>query len=220
MARRLWIAILMTMMICFGTAVTQAATIVSPVGVASNTIGEYPGLPPSLSFDQSGLSTGFVSGVTNFDTYIASNPTHSFVYTTEWWWPTGTSSGTIVYDLGATYNIDRLAFWNEESAGVSSLSVYISNDLFPSAFAGTFTPTDWPVADYSADIFSFGSSFSGRYVRFDLVGGYQGSSFPFGAVGEVAFSTGSAPIPEPGTMMLLGSGLVGLAGWGRKKFRM
>ena len=29
----------------------------------------------------------------------------------------------------------------------------------------------------------------------------------------------STPVPEPGTMLLLGSGLIGVAGWGRKKYR-
>jgi len=76
---------------------------------------------------------------------------------------------------------------------------------------------------------NFGSS---NFYEFDIATGNligsayntaTGSSTLFGLAvyGEITQGGGGVgtPIPEPGTMMLLGSGLVGLVGWGRKKFR-
>jgi hypothetical protein len=42
---------------------------------------------------------------------------------------------------------------------------------------------------------------------------------PLEVKGFGSYTSGQSPVPEPTTMLLLGSGLVGLAGFGRKRFK-
>lgn len=190
-----------------------AQVIRSPIAVLENTAGDFNSdADIGNIIDRSGLLPPFVSGITDFDTYIAGNPVHNFAFIdNEWFSPDGATSTTIVLDMGSVFTIDRLALWNEDILGIGEFLVQTSNDpTFASSttVGGLFLPNNNPSnANYPAQVFTLTSS-DARYVRL-LVAAVTDTNGGM-AIGEVAFRTSattSAAAPEPGTAALAVPGL-------------
>src|SRR5436190_10053965 len=62
--------------------------------------------------DQSGLSSVYTSGVTNFDAYIATNPTHNSSNESTIWIGFRPSGTHVDFDLGGLHAIESMALWN------------------------------------------------------------------------------------------------------------
>lgn len=176
------------------------------------------------TYDQAGLQSNYVSGVTDFASYLASNPMHSLAATpNEWFTDLGVSSASVTYDLGSVYNVGRMALWNEDAAGIGMLDLLGSTDgtTFFSLASG-LTPTNNTVSvDYGADVLTFGAT-NLRYLRMDMSECPQpnGTGIQTCAIGEVAFetfNTTAQSVPEPGMYALLSMGLLGMVGIARRK---
>jgi hypothetical protein len=197
--------------------VARAAVIVSPVSAtATNSFPDPQFGTVANLINHGGLLTNFVSGATDFDSYIGGNPQHTIISLgAEWFTDFGVTSASLTFDLGVVMTIDRVATWVDEFWGAGTIAVSLSLDGVTFSGVGSFAPTDWPtnVNSYGVDVFSF-SSASTRYVRLDLSNCPQPNSEPGGGcgMGEVAVSAVTpAVVSEPEILALLGLALAGFA---------
>jgi hypothetical protein len=214
--------------VALGAQLLSAAPVVrSPISVYVNTGGQADGVSGvTNAINTSGLSTPFVSGVTDWNTYFGSQ-IHTDLYAgNEWFSQLNVMSVTLAFDMGAQYTIDKMALWNEEVSGISHVDVYTSNDstFGVQTLVGSFNPVDSPLGfSYSQQIFSLVTT-SAQYIKFVATGApderIPGSGDGYTSMGEIAFSTDAASVAVPVPAALpAGLACVGLLAAGRIKRR-
>jgi hypothetical protein len=198
----------------------QGGTIVAAVS-ATATSTNSPIFDIGNTIDQSGLDTTYISGVTDFDTYIGLDPIHTFLAANnEWFTATGVDTATLTFDLGSSLKLGRIALWNEEFSGFGTGRVSTSTDGTTYSFLGTINPVDSPAGlDYGAQVFSLGMT-QARFVSLDVSDCPQPDGNPqiLCGLGEIAFeSLPTTPIPVPGALPLILGGLGALGYVGRRR---
>jgi hypothetical protein len=149
-------------------------------------------------------------------THEATIPTNSWVSNQ------GVLTGQITFNLGGLHSVNSFSFWNQNgggpgamgTSGIQNVQVLTSTDgiLFTPLVGGPSSFAQVTGVNAPPEIFSF-AAVNATHFRFMVLSNW-GETQLFNVTGfaEVGFnSAGPAAIPEPATMMLLGTGLTGLA---------
>ncbi len=193
------------------TAQARAGVILQPAS-ASTDMGVFTTTVPNNVRDQSGLSAPYTSLVTDFDTYIASNPTHNSSPAAHVWASAqGKPTGNFDFGLGGTFTLQSFALWDLGGNAAQNLvgfQLLASADASFSTFTslGSFTanPNNGSVLAARPEFFTFTAT-SAAFLRMVITSNHGGvGSTGFGeAAFEVQLPTA---VPEPGTLALLGAG--------------
>ena len=173
--RSFQIAILSTLMLSLIAKTATADVIRSPItatasGFSSNIF------PVNNTINQSGLSAGFTSGVTDYDTYVGGNPTHSTSnININHYFGNSPPFGQIDYDLGDVYSVSSLGLWGATfSASLQDFNLLLSTDA---GFAGALPVGLSAALNANVQDFSF-APVNARYARIDVINIMEGQPIP------------------------------------------
>jgi hypothetical protein len=196
--------------------------IVQPISISVNPNDQNPFAPIVKIIDQSGLSSPYTSGVTDFDTYTATT-THEQefpLFSSPINFGQGGGAGNIntpsgvsfTFDLGSVLTLDALSYWLSDTGtsgvidqDVKDFQLFAGTDD-TGTLLGTYSATQGDFDGLSnAQIFTF-SPTSTQFITLKVQSVFfQGNdpSIVEPIIGEIAFREAQEPpaTPEPGTIL-------------------
>ncbi len=193
------------------------AGLIRSASSVTTTMGSFSGRTNINSLiDQAHLSSSYISGVTDFDTYVSSQPTHRIGLRYSWLSAANMPTGDIDFDLGDTYIVSQIVSWFDTSSrGINQFTLFADDDgdyMAGTTTLGTFG-NDTDTGGGGAQVFNF-TDISTRYLRLRVLTNLGSSSTTHY---EVAFDTTTVnAVPVPAAVWLMGSALLGLMGFRKK----